>query len=159
MRDSGILYHRRQPGHVIVGTCLTVVAVFTVVLPPPHGPAVWVMVGVVALVFLMAYLFRSMTVEVTEHEVRFFFGSGFWRRSIRIEEVAASRAVTNSPLWGWGIRYTPRGWLYNVSGLRAVEITRRDGSRLLVGSDEPERLHAAIESARVGLLARAPLAH
>ena len=29
--------------------------------------------------------------------------------------------VTNSLIFGWGIRYIPDGWLYNVSGIKAVE--------------------------------------
>jgi hypothetical protein len=56
-------------------------------------------------------------------------------------------AVTYSPLWeygGWGIRWSPKGKAYNVSGNRGVMLTFRDGRRLLVGSQKPEELAAAL---------------
>jgi hypothetical protein len=45
---------------------------------------------------------------------------------------------------GWGIRWIGRGWLWNVSGLRAVELELRDGRRFRVGSNRPERLAEAL---------------
>jgi hypothetical protein len=48
---------------------------------------------------------------------------------------------------GWGIRWTGDGWLYNVSGLRAVELRTRHGKRYLIGTDRPEELEAAIRQA------------
>ena len=58
-------------------------------------------------------------------------------------------AVTRTPLWaGIGIHWIFTGWVYNVSGRDAVELAKRDGSKVWIGSDEPARLAAAIESAR-----------
>jgi hypothetical protein len=37
--------------------------------------------------------------------------------------------------------------LYSVSGLDAVEVTRKDGGRFRLGTDQPERLARALESA------------
>jgi hypothetical protein len=37
--------------------------------------------------------------------------------------------------------------LYSVSGLSAVEISRHDGGRFRLGTDEPERLTAALRLA------------
>jgi hypothetical protein len=37
--------------------------------------------------------------------------------------------------------------LYNVSGLDAVEITRQDGSRFRLGTDQPERLARTLSEA------------
>jgi hypothetical protein len=37
--------------------------------------------------------------------------------------------------------------LYSVSGLSAVEVTRNDGSRFRLGTDEPEKLTAALRQA------------
>jgi hypothetical protein len=54
--------------------------------------------------------------------------------------------VRNPWYYGWGIRITPDGLLYNVSGTRAVEITLTDGSKLRLGTDEPEALCQAIRS-------------
>jgi hypothetical protein len=48
--------------------------------------------------------------------------------------------------YGWGIRLTPTGWLWNVSGLARVEVQFDDGHRFRVGSDEPNRLAEALLS-------------
>jgi hypothetical protein len=45
---------------------------------------------------------------------------------------------------GWGIHLTMNGWLYNVSGFRAVAVRRSDGTSFQLGSDEPEVLLAAV---------------
>ena len=38
------------------------------------------------------------------------------------------------------------GWLFNVSGLQAVEIFLRSGKKYRIGTDEPERLVEAIRA-------------
>lgn len=45
---------------------------------------------------------------------------------------------------GWGIRRTKEGMLYNARGSGAVRLTLKDGRRLRLGSDEPDRLAAFI---------------
>ena len=47
------------------------------------------------------------------------------------------------------------GWLYNVSGRRAVELELPGGRTFTIGTDEPDTLLAAIERARAR---RAPAA-
>jgi hypothetical protein len=106
------------------------------------------LLGGLGLVGLSAYLFASLTVEVDAREVRFHFGPGFWPKRFALDEVEAVEAVRNHPLYGWGIRLTPHGWLYNVSGLGAVELRLRGGRRVRIGTDEPEELLRAIEVAR-----------
>lgn len=144
-----VRYHHRQPGYVILGVLSGILLLTTIDVLTTPGPPAGAVILVAGGIALVGWLFGSLTVEVTDQEVRFHFGPGFWRRAVPLEHIVASRAVRNSPLVGWGIRYTPDGWVYNVSGLGAVEITRMDGRRLFVGSDEPERLCAAIESLRV----------
>lgn len=95
-----------------------------------------------------AALFSSLTVIVDEEELRFYFGPGFWTRRIALDDIVRVEVVQNSPLYGWGIRYTPHGWLYNVSGLRAVELTLEGEGPLRIGTDEPEALKRALEEAR-----------
>lgn len=95
-----------------------------------------------------AVLFSSLTTIVDEDELRFYFGPGFWTRRFALDDIISVDVVRNSALYGWGIRYTHHGWLYNVSGLRAVELTIRGEGQLRLGTDEPEALKAALEQAR-----------
>lgn len=97
---------------------------------------------------LLAVLFSSLTVYVTDRELVFYFGPGFWTRRFALDDIISAEAVRNAALYGWGIRYTPHGWLYNVSGLRAVEVTVRGEGQIRIGTDEPEALEQAIEQSR-----------
>ena len=68
-------------------------------------------------------------------------------RRIDLSDVVSVEAVTYSPLrqyGGWGIRFGLGGRAYNVSGNRGVRLTRRSGRRLLIGSQRPDELAAAV---------------
>jgi hypothetical protein len=58
--------------------------------------------------------------------------------------------VRNKWWYGWGIRLTPHGWLFNVGGLDAVELELASGRKFRIGTDEPQGLLNAIRTAMVG---------
>ena len=64
-----------------------------------------------------------------------------------LNEITSARAVTTHWIYGWGVRWIPRGWLWNVSGLDGVELALVSGRRFRIGTDEPEQLAAAIQGA------------
>jgi hypothetical protein len=106
----------------------------------------WVPLGLVLGVLLVcAVLFSTLTVEVDARQLRFRFGPGLIRKRINLADVRHFAAVRNPWWYGWGIHLTPRGVLYNVSGLGAVELHLDDGKRLRIGTDEPEALCRALE--------------
>lgn len=92
----------------------------------------------------------SLTVVVDEEALRFSFGPGVWERRIPLDDVQRVAPVRNSPLYGWGIHYTPHGWLYNVSGLDAVEL-QSSTETLRLGTDEPTQLVQALKHAQPAL--------
>jgi hypothetical protein len=96
---------------------------------------------------VLAVLFSSLTVKVTDQELLFYFGPGFWTRRVALDDIISVKVVRNSALYGWGIRYTHHGWLYNVSGLQAVEVRIRGEGQIRIGTDEPEALKWALEAA------------
>ena len=104
--------------------------------------------AVLALPALVLLLFHSLTVEVTDKTVHVYFGAGLASFDFALRDIESVAAVRNSWYYGWGIRITPHGWLYNVSGRDAVELRLRSGKRVRIGTDEPHRLVAAIEGAR-----------
>lgn len=103
-----------------------------------------VMAGVLVLVLL---LFGCLTVEIAGGHLRIRFGVGLVRKSWALDQVDRCRPVRNSWLYGWGIRKIPGGWLYNVSGLDAVELKMKSGKMVRIGTGEPQALSAAIEEA------------
>lgn len=107
----------------------------------------WVGVAVTAAMLLAFLMFATLTVQVNREWIRLRFGIGLIRKSFKVDDIESVEPVRNSWLYGWGIRYTPHGWLYNVSGLDAVEIRFKSGKKARIGSDEPKRLAAAIRNA------------
>jgi hypothetical protein len=101
--------------------------------------------GIVLLLILVMWLFGSLTVEVNEEELTHFFGPGFWKKTYLLNEIESVKQVRNSWIFGWGIRITPHGWLYNVSGLDAVEITLRSGKKFRIGTDQSSELTSGLQ--------------
>ena len=99
-----------------------------------------------AIVFVCATLFDSLTVRVSNNLVEIRFGIGMIRKQFNVDNIKTATIVKNKWYYGWGIRLTPHGWLYNVSGLDAVEILMHNGKQYRIGTDQPNELHNAINS-------------
>ncbi|MDS4041720.1 MAG: hypothetical protein RKP20_11135 [Candidatus Competibacter sp.] len=141
-------YRHTQFGAVVVGS-LAVSALMLAGLGLAFGVPVLlyggpVMMGIVAL------LFHNLTVEIDAIHLHFRFGIGLIRKHVPLAEIVETKPVRNSWLYGWGIHRTPHGWLYNVSGWEAVEITLTSGKRFRLGTDEPRRLAQVLLAAKPG---------
>ena len=99
-----------------------------------------------AIVFVCATLFDSLTVRVSHDLVEISFGIGIIRKQFDVGNIRRARVVKNKWYYGWGIRLTPHGWLYNVSGLDAVEILMDNGKQYRIGTDQPNELENAINT-------------
>ena len=137
-------YHHTQIGWVILCSTLAPMLLITALdLPPEAGP-------IPSLVFLVllaaAAAFGSLTVSVDEVHLSLRFGLTPFRKRVRLADIASFRPVRNKWYFGWGIRYIGTGWLYNVSGLDAVEIVKGDGAVVRVGTDEPDALVRALST-------------
>ncbi len=108
-------------------------------------PAVFGMIAALLVTILAVVLhFSRMTVTVDGEAVAAAFGSGWPRKVVPIAEITAVRRVRNEWWYGFGIRKVPGGWMYNVSGLDAVELELSSGKILRIGTDEPEALHGVL---------------
>ncbi len=128
-----------------------------VVLGKPFGnrPApdwtVWVLLVLfgVFLPLVFAVIRLVVTVDGEAVTIRFY---PLRPRRIPLAEIRECEARTYRPLGeygGWGIRWSPRrGMAYNVSGNRGVQLVLQSGKRVLIGSQRPEELSAAILSGR-----------
>ena len=120
-----------------------------------HRKRAWISVPLtVGFVGLMV-VFSSLKVVVDDATVTASFTCGVLPRRIPAEEIAAAKIVTIPWYRGRGMRRLRDGWLYNVSGRRAVELELPGGRTFTIGTDEPDTLLAAIERARAR---RAPAA-
>lgn len=112
---------------------------------PAEQIALGILAGTTAVLFVCLLLFYRLTVEVTDESVTFRFGVGLIAKSIPLARISTCKPVKTRFWHGWGIHYYGKGWLYNVAGFRAVEITLESGKQLRIGTDEPETLCGAID--------------
>lgn len=145
-------YEHTQPGtlmRVILGVfAVGMGTVGIIILASSKEPeaSIGLLVAPVILTILMV-LFHSLTVRVSRKTLNLSFGVGLIRKSFQIGDINEASAVSNHWHNGWGIKKIRGGWLYNVSGFDAVEIKLKNGRRNRIGTDEPKKLLAAINSA------------
>ena len=141
-------YRHTQPGILIL---------LTSVLAALAGAAVAWRVGqwppaiaVIVLMIAVAFLFSSLTVEVGQGELRWYFGPGLWTYRLPLAEIREVGIVRNHWWNGWGIRTAPGFRLYNVSGLDAVELRVGSSDVRRIGTDDPQGLAEALKAQRAG---------
>jgi hypothetical protein len=144
------MYRHTQSGWTILVVLTAVlllaagVAIFLGSNTQPVPPPVFFIIP--ALLLPIMLLFSSLTVTVTHQAIEIHFGPGLIRKKFSLADIQSCEPVRNHWFFGWGIRWIPRGWLFNVSGLDAVELKMKNGRRYRIGTDEPERLCNAIQS-------------
>lgn len=135
-------YQHTQPATNILISLIVVFIVFAVMSIFIHP-----MIPGTILLLITAWIFRSLTIEITDSHLNWFFGSGFPRKSVPLSEIASVDPIRTGFWNGWGIHYTPRGWLYNVSGYGAVAIRMRNGKQFCLGTDQSEELAGQLAAA------------
>ena len=64
-------------------------------------PTVWMLIVFVGMVTL---LFSSLTVQVTDDRLTWYFGPRFWRNTLALDAIEHVEPVQNSWMHGWGIQ-------------------------------------------------------
>jgi hypothetical protein len=118
---------------------------------PASDWAVWLLWVFVGLGLPVLFAFIRLAIEVTADEVVIRYRPLMKRRILLadIERVNARTYKAVREYGGWGIK----GWsfksvAYNISGDRGVQLTLRDGRRIMLGSRRPDELAQAIETQR-----------
>lgn len=143
--DRGI-YEHTQRGMLIIGA-VSAAILLTLTISMFAG-FVWIVGMVVAILAFVLAICSTLTVSIGGENLRIRFGPvGLIRKTWELSDIVSVRTVTNPWYYGWGIRWTPHGLLYNVSGFQAVEVLLASGKAFRIGTDEPDTLKAAIERA------------
>ena len=138
-------YKHTQVGHVIIFSMLPLAIV----------AFVFESMSLFWIVSVAGVLFSTLTVSVEIDYVRIWFGPGFIQKRFFLNEIESCQ-VSKSRCFAWGIHGWPKkGWLFNVSGFRSVELKMRSGMKYFIGTDQPEALEKAILDARHANLLRA----
>ena len=133
-------YRHTQIGWAMIGPSLIVLVVILAALGPQPALLGILLVAIV----LPALLFGALTVIVDDSRLSLRFGVGLIRKNFPLDSMRSFKAVRNPWYYGWGIRFTPVGRLYNVSGLSAVDVLLQNGRHVRVGTDEPDALVDAL---------------
>lgn len=142
-------YRHTQPGYVIIvcmlAACALILALgFLLRTMGPPMPAT----ELVAILAGVALLFGTMTIDIRDGRLRWWFGPGLISKSVYLDEIDHAEFWKMRGIGSWGIHWSPQGWLYNVSGRQGVLFVMKSGKRFILGTDEPEVLIAAIRKAK-----------
>ena len=128
-----------------------------VVFGKPFGnnPAPDIVLVIITIIFGLGFpaLFYmvNLTTEVHNDGLYFrFYPFHLSFQKIEPDDIKIFEVRTYSPIreyGGWGIRYGRKGKAYNVSGNRGLQLEFSDGKQLLIGSQRPEDLAEALNSA------------
>ena len=112
------------------------------------GSAPTVAVGFVIITLLLCLLiFYKLTVTIDDTYLRFSMGIGLVSKKYLISDIESCRPVSNSIIYGVGIRKIPKGWLFNVSGIKAVEIKLKNSKSIVrIGTDRPDEIAETISA-------------
>jgi len=110
-----------------------------------HGPETIIFL-ITALIFLIALLiFYQLTIIVDGNAISFKLGIGLIGKSYKISDIKSCRPFRNSPFLGFGIKMLWNGWLYNVSGLKAIELQFYSKDSIVrIGTNRPEEISEVI---------------
>ena len=101
------------------------------------------MTFILSLVLLLVY---RLTITISEQFVSFKMGIGIINKKYTISDLKSVKVVKNNWMYGWGIRFIPGGWLYNVSGFKAIELRFHSSDKIIrIGTDKPEKVTSEIE--------------
>lgn len=98
---------------------------------------------------LLAFFWTARLITIVKRDGLFirFKPIHFSLERIDLSTVESVEAVAYKPLsqfGGWGIRYGIRSKAYNMSGNKGVRLSMGGGRSLLIGSQRPDELAAAI---------------
>jgi len=143
-----------QFGTFIVAVMLSILVLFTVIFSrtgllsgtEASFPILFYLIIVICLL-----LFYNISIYINDSSLSFRMGIGLFGKSYKLSEIKSCRPVINSAFVGFGIHLLRNGWIYNVSGLKAIELSFYNKSSIVrIGTDRPEEISNIVE----GLIAK-----
>ena len=144
-------YKKFQFGWVIVITFIIVLVLMTLSYLKQWGSNHLDKGGYIFLMLLFGsilLMFYGMTVIVTDSNILIRLGIGLITKKIDLSEIISVDTKKYPFYCGYGIRITPGGILYNVSGSHVVEIRLKNKKNSVqIGTNDWDNLKEVIESA------------
>jgi hypothetical protein len=141
-------YRHRQFSRYAVGSFVAVTILMGLAFFS-HGfelPMLPIFLGMVAFLAGFHFVVTFLTVEVSERELMWHFGGGFWRKRIARSDIARVERVRLPWWYGIGIKYMRPAWVYLVAPGAGIEVALTNGEVVRIGTDDPEGLAAALKA-------------
>jgi fumarate reductase subunit D len=111
------------------------------------SPVVYVLLTLFVVFFVCLLTFYKLKIIVDNTTVSFKLGIGLFGKSYNISDINYCKPVKNSAIYGIGIRKISNGWLYNVSGLKAIELSFKNSKKIVrIGTNNPFEVCEFIQS-------------
>jgi hypothetical protein len=143
-------YHHRQ---ISRATVVSFVAMTALLLTPLFfaglNPLLLAVIApIIAIVGVLHWIVYSMTIEISENGLCWYFGPSVWKKRILLEDIARVQRIRIPWWYGIGIKYTPRAWVYLVASGDGVEIQTINNEIVRLGTDDVDRLMGLMNSRR-----------
>ncbi|MGB8519016.1 MAG: hypothetical protein WCD38_02520 [Candidatus Tumulicola sp.] len=141
-------YHHEQVGrpYVAFGLLLVVPLAIGILARTPF--LLWLTVVLAFAYWAFARLRIDVESTGESSQIRWTMTFGWPGGCIPIADLAGAEIVPVTFWMGIGIHLTLRGWIWNVALGKGVRIVKRNGSDVILGTDEPQELLAAIQRVR-----------
>lgn len=137
-----------QPGTfsiISIGSALILCIVIMIITGLNDLAPVGIMGFVVMTLLICLLIFYKLTITIDNTCIRFSMGTGLIAKKYLISDIQSCKSVSNNLIYGIGIRKIPKGWLYNVSGLKAIEIKFKNSKSVIrIGTDHPDEIAGII---------------
>ena len=87
-------------------------------------------IAVLIILVVCLLIFLSLTIEIRDGFLSWKLGFGLIHKNVPASDIIRATPIKITHFQGWGIHWTPGGWLYNVSGFQAVEFELKIGENL-----------------------------
>lgn len=135
-------YREIQSGAWMV--VLLIIALLTIILlsgSPENISSNNFRTAVLASFVLLGVLFYRLKTEIAEDSIIISFGIGLIKKRIALSSITSAKVVRNHWMFGWGIRFIGKGWMWNIWGLNAVELNLKGKKSVFrIGSQRPQEL-------------------
>lgn len=94
--------------------------------------------------------FGTLKTEVTSEGIVMDYPPFIRRRLYRWEDIESAEVRQYHPIreyggWGWRLGLFGKGRAFNVAGNKGLQLVLRNGKRVLIGTQHPDDLRAALE--------------
>ena len=97
------------------------------------------------LAIIILFLVMRLKTEINEQGITMHFRP-FTKRQIAWQEIENAKVLDYGFVGGWGIRlWTNYGTVYNTKGSKGLALELKDGKKLLIGTQNPEKLEEVLK--------------